>query len=453
MDGAATRPSDADFGRGELGVGALIVVVTFLIYLVSPIVISSDAMFAMHVAASFYKGLHGEVSAWLPAIKATSAYQLVGGLPYQLVTTPTGIYSQYPIGTPLMVVPYVALNDALGGNLLPSLEHNIVPWHDHIAASLISAAAVAVLYLAMRRRQASVTAALLATVALALGTSMWSTASRGLWQHGPLILCFSLAIFFLSRQPIRLADAALAGFALGYAVLIRQTAGLALMAITLALLTLNWRAALALVLASAPPILVMFAYNLSAFGWIGNPYVSQYSGSASWSWVAFAGLMVSPQRGLLIFSPILLFAVYGFGQWVRQRHASPLDWAYLGYCAGLWIFVAFWPAWYGGYAYGPRMMSDTLPFLVLYVAVAWDAIAARRLALPALAGFILLLAVSCAIHARGATDWDVWRWNHRPGLADRLWDWRDLQILYRTGRTDHPTLEGDRPDAGLGGAP
>ncbi len=112
---------------------------------------------------------------------------------------------------------------------------------------------MAVLYLAMRRRQASVTSALLATVALALGTSMWSTASRGLWQHGPLILCFSLAIFFLSRQPIRLADAALAGFALGYAVLIRQTAGLALMTITLALLTLNWRAALALVLASAPP--------------------------------------------------------------------------------------------------------------------------------------------------------------------------------------------------------
>ncbi len=126
MDGAATKPSDHDFGWAELGVAALIVVVTFLIYLVSPIVTSSDAMFAMHVAASFYKGLHGEVSTWLPAIKATSAYQLVGGLPYQLVTTPTGIYSQYPIGTPLMVVPYVALNDALGGNLLASLEHTTI---------------------------------------------------------------------------------------------------------------------------------------------------------------------------------------------------------------------------------------------------------------------------------------------------------------------------------------
>jgi hypothetical protein len=58
---------------------------------------------------------------------------------------------------------------------------------------------------------------------------------------------------------------------------------------------------------------------------------------------------------------------------------------------------------------------------------------------------LLLLVISYAIHARGATDWDVWRWNGRPGLEDRLWDWRDMQMLYRTGRTDSPTLQGDRP--------
>ena len=230
----------------------------------------------------------------------------------------------------------------------------------------------------MRRRQASVTAALLATVALALGTSMWSTASRGLWQHGPLILCFSVAIFFLSRKPIRLIDAAAAGFALGYAVLTRQMAGLALITITLALLSMNWRAALVLGLAAMPPLLVNVAYDLHAFGWIGNPYVSQYTGAAAWSWTALAGLMVSPQRGLLVFSPILLFAGYGFVHLVRERRASSLDWAYLAYCLSLWVFLAFWPSWSGGYSYGPRMMSDPLPFLVLYLATAWDAMAAAR---------------------------------------------------------------------------
>ena len=277
---------------GEYLVALLIFVVTLLIYLVSPVVTSSDAKFAMHVALSFYKGLHGELTPWLPAIHATKQYQLYG-FPLQLVTTGTGIYSQYPIGTPLMVVPYVAANDALGGHLIGSLEQNIAPWHDHIAASVISAAAVAVLYLAMRRREASVTGALLATAAFALCTSLWSTASRGLWQHGPLIFCFAVAIFFLSRKPIRLIDAAAAGFALGYAILTRQMAGLALATIGLALLRMNWRAAFVLGLAAIPPLLVNVAYDWHAFGWLGNPYVSQYTGEAAWSWVAFAGLLVA----------------------------------------------------------------------------------------------------------------------------------------------------------------
>jgi hypothetical protein len=430
----------ADVAWGEFAVATLIFIVALLIYIVSPVATTSDAKFAMHVALSFYKGLQGELTPWLPAIRAQ--YPL-GELPYHLTTTATGIYSVYPIGTPLMAVPYVAANDALGGHLIRDLEQNIAPWHDHFAASAISAAAAAMLYLAMRRREASVTAALLATTAFALGTTVWSTASRGLWQHGPLILCFSVAIYFLSRKPIRLIDAAAAGFALGYAVLTRQMAGIALITIALALLSMNWRAAFVLGLAAIPPMLVNVAYDLHAFGWIGNPYVSQYAGTAAWSWTAFAGLMVSPQRGLLIFSPILLFAGYGFVHLVRERRASPLDWAYLAYCLSLWAFLACWPGWHGAYSYGPRLMSDALPFLALYLATAWDSMAVRRSALTTMAGFFLLLAVSIAIHARGATDWDTGRWN-RQGFDDRLWDWRDLQILFSTGRTDRPTLEGDR---------
>jgi hypothetical protein len=166
VGGAATRLSDRGLSRSEYLVALF--AVALLIYLISPVVTSSDAKFAMHVALSLYKGRPGELTPWLPAIHATKQYQLYG-FPYQLVTTAAGIYSLYPIGAPLMVVTYVAANDGLGGHLISSLEQNIAPWHDHIAASIISAAAIAVLYLAMRRREASVTGALLATAAFALG--------------------------------------------------------------------------------------------------------------------------------------------------------------------------------------------------------------------------------------------------------------------------------------------
>ena len=109
----------ADVAWGEFAVATLIFIVALLIYIVSPVATTSDAKFAMHVALSFYKGLQGELTPWLPAIRAQ--YPL-GELPYHLTTTATGIYSVYPIGTPLMAVPYVAANDALGGHLIRALE-------------------------------------------------------------------------------------------------------------------------------------------------------------------------------------------------------------------------------------------------------------------------------------------------------------------------------------------
>jgi hypothetical protein len=441
------RASAGGQAAGELLVAALIFVVTLLLYLVSPVVTSSDGMFALHIAASLSKGLHGELSSWKAAIDAAPAWR-IDGFPYQLVRTPGGIYSYFPIGTPLLAVPYVAVNAALGGHLLDTLDRSIAPWHDHIVASLISAAAAPVLYLAMRRRGASVTASLLAIVAFALGSSLWSIGSRGLWQVGPLMLCYALALTFLARQPLGLWSAAAAGFVLGYAVLVKQTSGLALIAVGAALLIMNWRAAIALALAASPPMLVNAAYDLHAFGWIGNPYMSDYAVHAAWSWEAFAGLLVSPQRGLLVFSPILLFAAYGFIHWRREGRITPLDWSYLAFCLSLWVFVSFWPDWWGGYSYGPRRFADAYPFLTPYLAAAWDGIATRRHALPARAAFIFLLLLTIAIHARGAVDWDVWRWNHKPQLEARLWDWRDLQILYATGRTDAPQLETSGPNRG-----
>jgi hypothetical protein len=40
--------------------------VALLIYIVSPVATTSDAKFAMHVALSLYKGLHGELTPLAP---------------------------------------------------------------------------------------------------------------------------------------------------------------------------------------------------------------------------------------------------------------------------------------------------------------------------------------------------------------------------------------------------
>jgi hypothetical protein len=65
------------------------------------------------------------------------------------------------------------------------------------AASLFSALAAGVLYLAVGRRQPTRDAALAAFV-FALGTTVWST-SQALWQHPAAVLFLSLVLLFWVR--------------------------------------------------------------------------------------------------------------------------------------------------------------------------------------------------------------------------------------------------------------
>src|SRR5690606_23020586 len=54
-------------------------------------------------------------------------------------------------------------------------------------------------------------------------TPAWSTASRGLWQHGPTILLFATALLLLVRAEDRPGRAALAAIPLGLALAVRPT--------------------------------------------------------------------------------------------------------------------------------------------------------------------------------------------------------------------------------------
>lgn len=96
----------------------------------------------------------------------------------------------------------------------------------------------------------------------------------------------------------------------------------------------------------------------------------------------------------------------------------------------------------GGHSYGPRLLTDFLPLFAILLVPTW-----QRLdrSLPLRVGFLALLAVSIWIQAIGAfyypshpgRDWDKTPrnvdWAH-----DRLWDWRDPQILRLLQNGPHP---------------
>ena len=145
-----------------------------------------------------------------------------------------------------------------------------------------------------------------------------------------------------------------------------------------------------------------------------------------------AGVLVSPSRGLFVYAPVLVFPVVGLAAWLVRRRVGVLACAALAAAVGV-ATIAQFSVWWGGHSFGPRLLTDVLPALVLGLVPIWPAV--RRRALGR-ALFALAFAVSVVVEIVGAfyfpSPRDV-EWNMSPEDVDfaheRLWDWRDPQLL------------------------
>jgi len=155
--------------------------------------------------------------------------------------------------------------------------------------------------------------------------------------------------------------------------------------------------------------------------------------------LVLAGHLVSPNRGLFVFSPILLLALVGMIVQVRRRTIDALDIAVLVVLGAYFVAISLAGQWWAGHSFGPRFTTDVLPLLAYFAMPAVLAIVESlpRARVANLAIVALLAAWSLFAHFRAATTWDVWAWNGTPVSIDerpeRAWDWSDLQILRRIG--------------------
>ena len=107
------------------------------------------------------------------------------------------------------------------------------------------------------------------------------------------------------------------------------------------------------------------AYSRLAFGqWIPGYYTESHFAIHNFA-VALAGLLISPSRGLFIIVPVTVFVLYRVARYWRWMPERPLAAAALAIVALLIISTAAWPIWWGGWSYGPRILTDTVPWFVL----------------------------------------------------------------------------------------
>ncbi len=322
-------------------------------------------------------------------------------------------------GAALTALPVYAVVDLLRGNLSDHLEV-MIRAGKFVAAAMVAASA-GMVFLTVARFT-SVFGALLAAVAYGLGTCVWSVSSQTLWQHGPNEFFLAMGTLFLVRlgPAGRWRDAFWCGLAYSAAVVCRPTSVIVVVAAGAYLLISVRRLVLPYVLAALPLGLALGAYNTyylgsplaSGQGQAGKVVAEQKTGSqAVWQTPlaeGAAGLLFSPSRGLLVFSPWVAFAFAGVvAAWRRRGALTPL--LALTVAILCLMLIAFkWFDWWGGWCFGYRPIVDTMPLLAVMLIPVIEWVRRRKAALVA---FGVLLAWSVFVQVLGVWAYNMETWN------------------------------------------
>jgi hypothetical protein len=294
---------------------------------------------------------------------------------------------------------------------------------------------------------------------IGLGTALWSTASRGMWQHGPSILLCGLAVLFLltsldARSPRR-GDALVvaAGVCAGLSYWVRPT-NVVLLGVLVLWLALRRRRDLpALAVGVLAAMAVVVSLNLVLLGTVQPPYFQ--ASRVGWHAAlpeAVAANLVSPARGLFVFSPFLLAALALLGRERRSALGGELRAIVVSFLLGtvgyLVAVSAYGERWWAGESYGPRFMSESIVLLAplaLLVIFGPRPASARPRSRWVQGAVIASMVWSIVAHGQSALVTEVRCWNKEPVNVDlapnRVWDLARPQVsegvrLVATGALD-----------------
>jgi hypothetical protein len=364
-------------------------------------------------------------------------------LPFWIQRVGSHYVSSYPIAPALLAVP-VYVGPVLLGADGSWFWLNVL---SKLAASGFAALSVALVYLAARelaRRLGTGEGSAVATAAVyAVAAPTWAVSSQGLWGHAPAQLCVAAALWAVAGPRAGPVLLGLAGATSALAVACRPTAVLLAAAITLQVVWARRAGAWPFLALAAAVSLGVVGYNVATFGTLQGGYTELHQTHPQWHGVAaawsvsgvpgrLAGLLVSPSRGLLVYSPVLVAALAGLWTSMRAARDALLRSLALG-VGGTFLMLGVYGVWWGGHSFGPRLFVDVLPALVLGIVPVWPSIQRSR-ARQWLFG--VAVAVSVLVEAVGAFYYPSPRgvdWNTSPNDVDfaheRLWDWHDTQLL------------------------
>jgi hypothetical protein len=357
--------------------------------------------------------------------------------------------SLFPIVTPVLITPVYFVSYMVYTVFQVPFDSMSIMILAKTCATIIAALSCVFVYLA-GKELFSQKIALVTALIYAFATSTWSVSSQALWQHGTVELLLILMIYLVirnererSRNYIiflgllsglflfnRPPDAVLLLPVIGYIVWYERQ-NLPVYAISAAITGL--------------PFLV---YNLLIFGNVFGGY-KQNLDFFLFSFASignFFGLLVAPNVGLLVFSPVLVLSVYGYlklNSLPDERVRQVLF--VFGPAIVLEILVySFFGLWETSvaYSYGQRFLTGLVPVLAIFIGIALQEFSKiepetfkKHIARSCL---ILLIILSVIIQATGVFLYPLIP--DRGTSSERTWDW-DHSIVIESWQYGFPELD------------
>lgn len=272
------------------------------------------------------------------------------------------LYASYTPGNALLITPLVLIASALGIAPASSLALGVVA---KLMASLLVATSVAAVA-GMMLRLVPGPVALFFTFLYAFGTANFSIASQVYLEHaGSIALIAAAFLVVIRRGPSR--DGAVAGLLLGVAVVVRPTNLFIALAMLGFFIHRRRPSAFRYALWGTAPAAFLLTFNTIA---LGSPFAStRFFPEGGDLLQGLIGQLVSPNRGLLVYTPFLTLSLLAFADSWRQQDEPGwlIRYASIAFIASV-ALVSWYEEWWGGCSFGNRYLADLMPAYALGLA-------------------------------------------------------------------------------------
>lgn len=345
------------------------------------------------------------------------------------------VYNFYPLGTPIFSTPFVFIANLFKISMLRYDSETQI-----FIATIVNSLIFMVLYFIARCCLKPLFSFLLISISF-LGSTLTSTLATALWSHSYTVLFLSLIllqIMLFETGKLKNLNPYLIGLLAFAAYLTRPIGIVFAFVIFLYLFFKKTSLGMKAVIVFSSLMIAFIIFSFYEYNSLLPEYYDPFKMTGHFKLKNIYGVLLSPSRGLLVFSsffiPILLLSAFFY----KKIKEKSVFWLCIGtFFLQVILIAKGGPDWWGGYCFGPRLMTESIPVLiVLSVLVSKEALnmkfSFRALYISVLC---LLGAFSIFIHTwQGLhNEYATYDFNTSPDIGthtEYLYDWRYPQFLF-----------------------